>query len=37
MSAYQRDFYSLSPVGNNTGGNSLDCLIARHVLALVTW
>ncbi len=37
MSAYQDDFYSLSPAGNNTGGTSLDRLVAARVLALVAW
>lgn len=37
MNSYQRDFYSLSPAGNNTGGTSLDRLVAARVLALVAW
>lgn len=37
MSSYQRDFYSLSPAGNNTGGTSLDRLVTARVLALVAW
>lgn len=37
MVSYQSDFYSLSPAGNNTGGTSLDRLVAARVLALVTW
>lgn len=37
MHAYQDEFFSLSPAGNNTGGTSLDRLVAARVLALVAW
>jgi len=37
MNAYQHDFYSLSPIGDNTGGTWLERRVAERVLAFVAW